>query len=119
MGAARRWEENQALPDQQGDAIVLREFAGFSDGELVVALGVSDAAVESLLFRARGTLRRRLTTALASVNLAGAASGAASALARIFAGGVAPIATKAAAVGAGTVVLGAGWFAGSGALTLP
>jgi RNA polymerase sigma-70 factor (ECF subfamily) len=119
MNAAQLWQEIQSLPDQQRDAIVLREFAGLSYDELAVALGVSDAAVESLLFRARGTLRRRLTTALASVNLAGAASGAASALARIFAGGVAPIATKAAAVGAGTVVLGAGWFAGSGALTLP
>jgi RNA polymerase sigma-70 factor (ECF subfamily) len=119
MNAAHLWQEIQSLPDQQRDAIVLREFAGLSYGELVVALGVSDAAVESLLFRARGTLRRRLTTALASVNVAGAASGAASALARIFAGGVAPIATKAAAVGAGTVVLGAGWFAGGGALTLP
>ena len=119
MNAAQLWQEIQSLPDQQRDAIVLREFAGLSYEELAVALAVSDAAVESLLFRARGTLRLRLQTALASVNLAGAASGAAGALARIFAGGVAPIATKAAAVGAGTVVLGAGWLAGGGALTLP
>jgi RNA polymerase sigma-70 factor (ECF subfamily) len=118
MNAVTIWQEIQALPDQQRDAIVLREFAGLSYEELTVALGVSDAAVESLLFRARGTLRRRLQTALASVNLAGAASGAASACARLFAAGAAPIATKAAVVGAGAVV-GGGIFVGGGALTLP
>src|SRR6266446_6032988 len=74
LNAARLWQEIQALPDPQRDAIVLREFAGLSYDDLAVALGVSDAAVESLLFRARGTLRRRLRTALASLDLAGAAS---------------------------------------------
>jgi RNA polymerase sigma-70 factor, ECF subfamily len=119
MNTAHLWQEIQSLPDQQRDAIVLREFAGLSYDELAVALGVSDAAVESLLFRARVTLRRRLQTTLASVNLAGVASGAASALARIFAGGVAPIATKAAAVGVGTVFISGSMFVGGGALTGP
>jgi RNA polymerase sigma-70 factor (ECF subfamily) len=119
LNAARLWQEIQALPDQQRDAIVLREFAGLSYDDLTVALGVSGGAVESLLFRARGTLRRRLRTALASLDLAGAASAVASALARIFAGGVAPVATKAAAVGAGAVVFSGGVFVGGDALLYP
>jgi RNA polymerase sigma-70 factor, ECF subfamily len=119
MNAAHLWREIQGLPDQQRDAIVLREFGGLSYEELAVALGVSGAAVESLLFRARGTLRRRLETTLASLNLAGAASAMAGALARMLAGGVAPIATKAAVVGAGAVVFGGGMFAGGGPLRHP
>jgi RNA polymerase sigma factor (sigma-70 family) len=56
------------LPTQQRRAFLLREFSGLSYGELAAALGVSEPAVESLLFRARRQLRLSLQGALASVN---------------------------------------------------
>ena len=56
------------LPSQQRRAFLLREFSGLSYGELAVALGVSEPAVESLLFRARQQLRLSLRNALAPVN---------------------------------------------------
>jgi RNA polymerase sigma-70 factor (ECF subfamily) len=119
LNAARLWQEIQSLPAQQRDAVVLREFAGLSYDELAVALGVSDAAIESLLFRARGTLRRRLEPVLASLDFAGVAAGIAGAAARLLAGGVAPVATKAAAVGVGAAVVGSGALFGERALTQP
>lgn len=48
------------LPQQQRDAIVLREFYGLSYAEVAAALGVSGAAVESLLFRSRRRLQEHL-----------------------------------------------------------
>jgi RNA polymerase sigma factor (sigma-70 family) len=51
------------LPQQQREAIVLREFYGLSYDEVRAALGVSDAAVESLLFRARKRLQEELRPA--------------------------------------------------------
>jgi hypothetical protein len=62
-----RREEIQALcsalaglPPQQRDAIVLREFYGMSYAEVGAALGLSGAAVESLLFRSRRRLQEQL-----------------------------------------------------------
>jgi RNA polymerase sigma factor (sigma-70 family) len=51
------------LPHQQREAIVLREFYGLSYEEVRAALGVSDAAVESLIFRARKRLQKELRPA--------------------------------------------------------
>lgn len=51
------------LPQQQREAIVLREFYGLSYEEVRAALGVTDAAVESLLFRARRRLQKELRPA--------------------------------------------------------
>jgi RNA polymerase sigma factor (sigma-70 family) len=48
------------LPPQQRDAIVLREFYGLSYREVAAALGVSGAAVESILFRSRKRLQAHL-----------------------------------------------------------
>lgn len=48
------------LPPQQRDAILLREFYGLSYAEVAAALGVSGAAVESLLFRSRRRLQAQL-----------------------------------------------------------
>ncbi len=48
------------LPQHQRDAIVLREFYGLSYAEVATALGVSAAAVESLLFRSRRRLQEHL-----------------------------------------------------------
>jgi hypothetical protein len=56
------------LPRQQRRAFLLREFSGLTYGELAVALGVSEPAVDSLLFRARQQLRLALRSALAPVN---------------------------------------------------
>ena len=57
------WLAIANLPRRQRKALVLREFSGLSYGELAVALGVSEPTVESLLFRARRNLRRRLRPA--------------------------------------------------------
>src|SRR5206468_11403657 len=51
------------LPHHQREAIVLREFYGLSYDEVRAALGVSDAAVESLIFRARKRLQKELRPA--------------------------------------------------------
>lgn len=50
-----------ALSRPQREAFMLREFAGLSYSELALALGVSEPAVDSLLFRARTSLRRALS----------------------------------------------------------
>jgi len=99
---AALWQAIEALPRQQRDALLLREFGGLSYGELSAALAVSGAAVESLLFRARQRLRGQLRTFYASV------SGASwiDALVRLFAGGSAPVAAKVAALGVGAAVVG-------------
>jgi RNA polymerase sigma-70 factor, ECF subfamily len=108
LNAARLWREISSLPPQQRDAVILREVAGLSYDELALLLGVTRPSVESLLFRARGRLRTRLRTALASVNLAGLASEAAAAIARLGGQAAAPLAVKAAAVGVGVAVVGGG-----------
>jgi RNA polymerase sigma factor (sigma-70 family) len=51
------------LPEQQRQAIVLREFYGLSYEEVSAALGLTDGAVESLLFRARKRLQDELRPA--------------------------------------------------------
>jgi RNA polymerase sigma-70 factor (ECF subfamily) len=53
------------LPTQQREAIVLREFYGLSYEEVSAALGLTDGAVESLLFRARKRLQAELRPARA------------------------------------------------------
>ncbi len=53
-----------ALPDKQHAAIVLHKFEGLAQQEIAEALGVSPAAVESLVHRAKQTLKKRLLHAL-------------------------------------------------------
>ena len=48
------------LPEQQREAVVLRDVYGLRYREVAVALGLSRPAVESVLFRARRRLRTRL-----------------------------------------------------------
>jgi RNA polymerase sigma factor (sigma-70 family) len=48
------------LPDQQRQAVLLREFYGLSYEEMSAALGLTEGAVESLLFRARRRLQEEL-----------------------------------------------------------
>ena len=72
LSAARLRREIRRLPSLQRDAIILREFAGLSYDELARELGVTRPAAHSLLVRARTTLRGRLRTKIAAVNLAAA-----------------------------------------------
>jgi hypothetical protein len=51
------------LPPQQREAIVLREFYGLSYEEVRAALGLTEGAVDSLLFRARQRLQTELRPA--------------------------------------------------------
>jgi RNA polymerase sigma factor (sigma-70 family) len=101
---AALWQAILALPRGQRDALLLREFGGLSYEELAAALAVSEPAVESLLFRARRSLRARLRTARAA---AGGLSWI-EALGRLVAGGGAPAAAKVAALGVGAAALGSG-----------
>ena len=48
------------LPDRQRQALVLFHYEGMTQTEIGTALGISDEAVESLLSRARRTLREQL-----------------------------------------------------------
>jgi RNA polymerase sigma-70 factor (ECF subfamily) len=60
------WQALAALPRRQRKAFLLREVGGLSYRELGIALGVTQPAVESLLFRARKRLRDTLTAASAA-----------------------------------------------------
>lgn len=50
----------ESLPDQQRRAILLREWRGLSYDDIADELGVSHAAVETMLFRARRSLVKQL-----------------------------------------------------------
>lgn len=58
--SARVDEALKALPERQRLALVLFHFEGLSQIEIGRNMGISDEAVESLLARARRTLRRTL-----------------------------------------------------------
>lgn len=66
LGLVRQSERNAvaaalaALPERQREAIVLQYYQELSNGEAAAILGVSVEALESLLSRARRTLRDRL-----------------------------------------------------------
>jgi len=57
------------LPPQQRDAIVLREFYGLSYAEVGAALGLSGAAVESVIFRSRKRLQDHLRPARSALGV--------------------------------------------------
>jgi RNA polymerase sigma-70 factor (ECF subfamily) len=103
------------LPRQQRDALVLREFTGLSYEELALAFGVSEPAIESLLFRARRQVRTALRAAAAAA--LSAPVGLRDAIAQFFGSsgdgagpatlaklGSFPLGIKLAAVGAGGVI---------------
>src|SRR6476659_9512132 len=58
-----------AEPPQQRDAIVLREFYGLSYAEVGAALGLSGAAVESVIFRSRKRLQDYLRPARSALGV--------------------------------------------------
>ena len=93
---AALWRAIKALPKQQREALLLREFGGLRYDELAAALAVSEPAVESLLFRARARLRAQLETAAAAL----------APLARLIASSGGPaVAAKAAAIGLGAAAV--------------
>jgi RNA polymerase sigma factor (sigma-70 family) len=105
----------KALPRRQREALLLREFSGLSYGELAAALGLSEPAVESLLFRARRGLKTAMANGYAALplpvalrdllarSLAGGSS-AAGPIAKLAAlPAIAKVATGAVAVGIVTV----------------
>lgn len=56
------------LPEKERLALVLRQYQGMPYEEIAVVLGVSLAAVKSLLFRARNTMKERLAPYLEEGN---------------------------------------------------
>jgi Sigma-70, region 4 len=85
-----------AIPERQRRALLLREWQGLSYGEIARELGVSMAAVETLLFRARRSLAGQLGqtgTTRRSAALAWLGTG----VRWFFDGGAAPLKLAAAA----------------------
>jgi RNA polymerase sigma-70 factor, ECF subfamily len=107
---AALWSAIAALPKQQRDALLLREFGGLSYGELAGALAVTGSAVESLLFRARHGIRARLEAAYAALTGASWLESLAR-LPGVLGGGMAPVAAKVAAVSVGAAVATGGYVA--------
>lgn len=116
---AALYGEVAALPESQRAAVVLRDIYGLRYDEVAAALGTSRPAVESLLFRGRRRLQRRLRPGLAAgvlvvplslhESLAYAVPGFAAAAGPLGAtAGVvaAPFLAKAAAVGAAAALAG-------------
>jgi RNA polymerase sigma-70 factor (ECF subfamily) len=123
--ASQRYEASELrdaleqLPGQQRAAILLREVRGLSSQEVATALSVTTYAAESLVCRARRSLRTQLQGAFAGLSpglfvqpLRGLAT-------RATGGGLAaPAAAKAAAVGVGALVVTGGALVGPRALGL-
>jgi RNA polymerase sigma-70 factor (ECF subfamily) len=89
----------EQLPDRQRRAILLREWQGLSYADIAEQLGLSLAAVETLLFRSRRSLIRRLRGPRARLGVVDLASGAS--LLRSVLGGT----TGKAAVGAAALAV--------------
>jgi RNA polymerase sigma-70 factor (ECF subfamily) len=106
----------ESLSQAQREAFMLREFAGLSYADLACTLGITEPAVDSLLFRARTRLRR----VLESVNALLVPVALRDQLARLIPGfdqpatgtiaklASLPIAAKLAAAGASAVLVVAG-----------
>jgi RNA polymerase sigma-70 factor (ECF subfamily) len=96
-----------SMPERQRRAILLREWQGLSYGEIAAELGVSRAAVETLIFRARRSLARGLDETRQGGRRAGFDAGSLLGLAKaLFQGGAAAkvAASIAVVAGAGLVV---------------
>jgi RNA polymerase sigma-70 factor, ECF subfamily len=102
------------MPELQRQAIILREWRGFSYKEIAAELDLTDAAVETLIFRARRSLASRLENptvqpakrATLAVNLGWLLSGLKSLFSFGGAANVAALAASAAAVAIGLGVPG-------------
>jgi RNA polymerase sigma factor (sigma-70 family) len=96
----------ERLPEQQRRAILLREWQGLSYREISQELRLSQAAVETLIFRARRALAEGLQAPVRRRRLASGALGSLVSAAQSFlgAGGAVKVAAVVAAAGAGGVV---------------
>jgi RNA polymerase sigma factor (sigma-70 family) len=103
-------EALDAMPHQQRKALLLREWQGLSYKEIADELDLSQAAVETLLFRARRTLAAELTdepakkSTLRSLRTGGDAGSALAILKSLLFTGGAKVATAVATVAATSVV---------------
>jgi RNA polymerase sigma-70 factor, ECF subfamily len=81
-----------AIPMRQRRALLLREFQGYSYEEIASELGISVAAVETLLFRARRSIAQQLEQSGAtSGTRRGAAASVVELLRWLFGGAAAPL----------------------------
>ena len=95
----------EQLPAQQREALVLHEFCGLPYGEVAAAIGVSESAIGSLLFRARRSVRSAFRRGYAVLPLPEIWNASAQLLARGPAIKVAAL-PMVAKVGCGAVALG-------------
>jgi RNA polymerase sigma-70 factor (ECF subfamily) len=112
---ARLREALTRIPEQQREAVLLREWRGFSYREIAAEMGLSLAAVETLIFRARRSLVQHLTdepeTKRARLAHGFALGPLAAALKSTFAGSAAKLAVTAAALAAAGALTGAALLA--------
>jgi RNA polymerase sigma-70 factor (ECF subfamily) len=80
-----------AVPERQRRALLLREFQGLSYEEIGVELGVSVAAVETLIFRARRSVAAELGRVGAKPSRRGAVASMVELFGWFFRGGAAPV----------------------------
>jgi len=99
--AAAVYAQLAALPAKQREAVVLRDLYGLRYDEVAKALGTSRPAVESLLFRGRRQIKRRLRPGVAAGVLAVPVAVQESIAYAVpgFAGATAPAGAAAAAAG--------------------
>jgi RNA polymerase sigma-70 factor (ECF subfamily) len=99
----------ERMPEQQRRAILLREWQGLSYREIGRELRLSQAAVETLIFRARRSLAEGLEAPARRRRLASGALGSllSAAQSLLGAGGAVKVAAVVAAAGAGGVVASA------------
>jgi RNA polymerase sigma-70 factor (ECF subfamily) len=108
---ARLREALTRIPKQQREAVLLREWRGFSYREIAAEMGLSLAAVETLIFRARRSLLQHLSdepeTNRARLTHGFALGPMAAALKSALAGSAAKIAFTTAALAAAGALAGA------------
>jgi RNA polymerase sigma-70 factor (ECF subfamily) len=107
---ARLREALRRIPKQQREAVLLREWRGFSYREIAAEMGLSLAAVETLIFRARRSLVQHLSdepeTKRARLAHGFALGPLAAALKSALGGAAAKIAVTAAALAAAGALAG-------------
>jgi RNA polymerase sigma-70 factor (ECF subfamily) len=84
------------IPERQRRALLLREWQGLSYDEIAAELGVSVAAVETLLFRARRSVAEQLEQAGTTTRRRGVAASVAELFRWLFTGGAVPLKVAAA-----------------------
>jgi RNA polymerase sigma-70 factor, ECF subfamily len=94
-----------SVPDRQRRALLLREFQGLSYEEISVELGVSVAAVETLIFRARRSVAAEVGRVGTNQSRRGAVASIAELCRWFFTGGAAPVKLGAVAATVATLAV--------------